>query len=392
MMEKVAGTRRQPQMEATMIAIDYHRGLVFPNNIRKFRKQRNVGSLLELAERLPDITYIRLSKIERGEIFARADELRAIARALGLDPVRLLVNVDDPDFDIAHWAEGLQGNGVADPEGERMAVLLAAAVRARRGGDPALTIAVLETEYGIAPVMLSRIENALKPLERWNADVRAALCRLFGVADDEALAAHVEALFGAGQLDAVLPLVANPELRLAKSRARIAELKGELSASAAAGGAVCHTSAYAGHVPAEQSGTADACEPLGHDASSPASAGRVLPVFGAPLPDGLIARVPTDYTVDAPRNAGPRAYGLRFDRPTLGAGLPGRAVLVVDPDRFPAIGGLGVIGLDEGLRVVSVAADRHQRMMGYSENPDIEMELDGIDPWRIAAVIAAFFE
>ncbi|MFD2577982.1 hypothetical protein ACFSTD_03750 [Novosphingobium colocasiae] len=69
-------------MEMAMTAIDVHRALVFPNCIRKFRKQRNVGSLLELSERLPVITYIRLSKIERGEIFLPAPGNCAISAVL----------------------------------------------------------------------------------------------------------------------------------------------------------------------------------------------------------------------------------------------------------------------------------------------------------------------
>lgn len=363
-----------------MTAIDVHRALVFPNCIRKFRKQRNVGSLLELSERLPAITYIRLSKIERGEIFARAGELRDIGRALGVDPAKLLIDVDDPAFDIAEWAETLQGAVIADPEAERRAVLLAAALRARRGADPALTIAVLEAEYGIAPVVLSRIENALKPLDRWNEDVRAGLRRVFGMADDDALMAHIEGLRTAGKLDAVLPLVANPELRLAKSRARIAALRQELE--------------RAGATPTDQPAImVKPAEPQPiADATGEPPRLRLLPVFGTPLADGLIAFTPTGAVVEAPRNAGPRAYGLRLGRPTLGAGLPGRATLVVDPDRYPATGGLAVIREDGGLRVLSVIADRQGRMLGYSESPDLEIALDTRDPADVAAVLSAVFE
>ncbi|PNU04799.1 helix-turn-helix domain-containing protein, partial [Novosphingobium guangzhouense] len=314
-----------------MTTIDYHRALVFPNRIRKFRKQLNIGSLLELSERLPGITYIRLSKIERGEIFARADELRDLGRALGVDPVDLLIDVDAPGFDIAAWAEPLHGPAPADPEAELGAVLLAAALRARRGGDPALTIAVLESEYGIAPVVLSRIENALKPLDRWNEDVRAALRRLFGAATDGALVAHIEALNAAGALDAVLPLVANPEIRLAKSRTRIAALKDELTGrqpeapAPAAAGATTATGAVASDrtqaMPAAST-TAAAAAAAPASAIPPALAAlRLLPVIGTPLPNGLIAPTPTGAQVEAPRSAGPRAYGLRLGRPTLGAGL-----------------------------------------------------------------------
>ncbi|MEE4452353.1 helix-turn-helix transcriptional regulator [Novosphingobium resinovorum] len=363
-----------------MTAIDFHRALVFPNRIRKFRKQLNIGSLLELSERLSGITYIRLSKIERGEIFARAGELRELGRALGVDPVELLIDVDDPGFDIAVWAAPLHGPMPTDPEGEHGAVLLAAALRARRGGDPALTIAVLESEYGIAPVVLSRIENALKPFDRWNEDVRAALRRLFGAAGDAALTAQIEALHASGALDAVLPLVANPEIRLAKSRARIAALKDEL-AGAKAGVAV--------PAPASPAAPGPKPEPV---ASANLATLRLLPVLGTPLPGGLIAPTPTGAEVEAPRGAGPRAYGLRLGRPTLGAGLPGRATLVVDPDRYPATGGLAVVREGEALRVLSVTADRHGRMLGYSESPDLEVALDTLAPTDVAAVLSAVFE
>jgi transcriptional regulator with XRE-family HTH domain len=369
-------------MEAAMTTIDYHRMLVFPNRIRKFRKQLNIGSLLELSERLSGITYIRLSKIERGEIFARPDELRDLGRALGVDPVELLIDVDAPGFDIAAWAEPLHGPAPADPEGELRAVLLAAALRARRGGDPALTIAVLESEYGIAPVVLSRIENALKPLERWNEDVRAALRRLFGAPDDKALMAEVEALHAAGDLDAVLPMVANPEIRLTKSRTRIAALKDELSGGAPE---VAAPVAARATIPAPAPKT----EPMAPDNAATL---RLLPVLGTPLPGGLIAPTPTGADVEAPRSAGPRAYGLRLGRPTLGAGLPGRATLVVDPDRYPATGGLAVVREGEALRVLSVAADRHGRMLGYSQSPDLEVMLDTLAPADVAAVLSAVFE
>jgi hypothetical protein len=83
---------------------------------------------------------------------------------------------------------------------------------------------------------------------------------------------------------------------------------------------------------------------------------------------------------------------LRLGRPTLGPGLPGRATLVVDPDRYPSTGGLAVIREAEALRVVSVAADRHGAMMGYSESPDFAVALDTLDPSTVAAVLSAVFE
>ncbi len=381
----------------TAIEIDAYRTLVFPNRIRKFRKQLNIGSLLELSDKLPTITYIRLSKIERGEIFARAGELQDIAAALGIDAADLLIDIDDPEFDISAWADPLHAADRADPEAERFAVLLAAALRNRRASDNALTIAALEQEYGIAPVILSRIENALKPYDRWNEDVRASLRRLFAAADDAQLTAVVHDAYQRGELDTVLPLVANPELRIAKSRARIGALRGELQQAPAARAeplgrrlpqTLLERSAARQKSSPEAVETAASADTLVAEAPPQ----RLVPVFGSPLPEGLIARTPAGDQVEAPRSAGPRAYGLRLGRPTLGAGLPGRSILVVDPDRFPSAGGLAVVTEGQGLRVLSVTLDRHGRMLGYSENPDLEIAIDELDPAGLATVVAAVFE
>ena len=370
--------------------IDMSRAFLFPNNIREYRKKRNVGSLLQLAQRIPSITYIRLSKIERGEIFARVDELRAIGAALDVDPARLLIDIDDPAFDIADWAAEFQPHGSVDPLADSLAALVAAALRARRAADATLTIAALEMDYGIAPVILSRIENAYKPIDRWSAEISAALFRVMGVADADALERQVLDAYAAGDLDATLPLVANPETRIAKTRARVLALRQELTQTQAP--APPRRRAKAAHPALPKAATPPAVDVLDAIHAADSATVRLVPVFGAPLADGLIARTPTGDQVEAPRLAGPRAYGLRIGRPTLGAGLPGRSVLVVDPDRFPSAGGLAVIREGDGLRLLSVAVDRQGRMLGYSEHPDREIALDDMAPEHVATVVSALFE
>ncbi len=378
----------------SVMDIDTWRSFVFPNNIRELRKSRGLGSLLQLSERLPKLTYIRLSKIERGEVFARAKELKEIAQALDVDPEDLLLDIDDAGFDIAEWASRIVGPEPVNPKSDQMAVLIAAAVRARRAADPALTIATIENEYGIAPVILSRIENAQKPYERWNDDVRTGVRRLLGTADDAETYLLVGKDHADGKLDALLPQIANPAIRIEKSRDRIAALRRDLSA-------VSHANDDDKASRARQIGLVLASdengpvpilsepEPRVHE---PASA-RIVPVFGAALPEGLIARHPTGAFVEAPRSAGPRAYGLRLCRPTLGPALPGRATLIVDPDRFPTSGGLGVIESEDGsLRAVSVTVDRQGRTIGFSQMPDFETVIDDLAPNRVASVIAAIFE
>jgi hypothetical protein len=105
----------------------------------------------------------------------------------------------------------------------------------------------------------------------------------------------------------------------------------------------------------------------------------------------LIANIATDARIDAPRVAGPRAFGLRVCRATLGAGLPASAIVVADPDRAPTVGGLAVIRNESGYRLVTVTIDRTGATKGYSLAPDLEINLDELDPADIFAVISAVF-
>lgn len=357
------GTAGQP-------LIDFYRAFVFPNRVREQRQRYGFAKLLRLSAKIPEIPYIRLSKIERGEVVARPDELRRIAAALNIPPLDLLLDIDAPDFDIAAWAEPFGDGAAVDIEEERFAVLLGAALRARRTLDPALTIAAIERDYGLPPVNLSRVENAQKPFARWNAAVRDSLFALFGVTDEAALRADVAQRHAGGQLDTVLAGIANPEARQARTRERVADLAEALKGSASA--------------PAPATAI-----PL--PAGGPVAALHLLPVYGAPRPNGLIGHQPTGETVEAPHIAGPRAFGLKVGRATLGGGLPAQSTVVADPDRLPVPGGLAALREGEDWRLLSVASDRDGRMIGYSVNPDMEVALDDCDPASLAAIVSAVF-
>lgn len=363
------------------IEIDPFRAFVFPNRVREQRQRHGYPKLLALAAALPEIPYIRLSKIERGEVFARPDELRRIGWALGIQPVELLVDVADPSFDIAAWSGPFRDSEAAQTDEERFAVMLGAALRLRRTSDAKLSIAALERDYGVPPVILSRIENALKPLERWNEPTRAALCRIFDVDNEEALRELVVHRQKSGDLGPFLAAIVNPALRVSRTGQRVAELRASLASDDEGAGSPGTS------VPNE----------IKHADVSPQDAAldyqprRMLPVYGSPLPGGLIALSSTGSVVEAPAAAGPSAFGLRVCRPTLGGGLPGHATVIVDPDRFPAAGGLGAILEGPGYRLVTVTLDREGRMKGYSVNPDIEVALDALDPKTVCAVVAGLF-
>jgi transcriptional regulator with XRE-family HTH domain len=367
-METNAEARQDgPALAAEAIPVDLHRAFVFPNRMREQRRARGYPKLLRLAAKIPDIPYIRLSKIERGEVVPRADELRRVAAALGIAPAELLIDVDGPGFDIAEWAAPFADGAPADLQEERFAVLLGAAVRARRTADPALTIAAIERDYGLPPVNLSRVENAQKTFGRWNAATQRALLQLLNVASEAELRAHVAALARAGALQAFVGSIANPAARHLRTRTRIAEIAAALQD---------HPEAPAA-VPAPP-------------AVGPAPV-PLVPVLGGALPHGLIAGIPTDEKAEAPHSAGPRAFALKTGRATLGAGLPGQSVVIVDPDRFPTPGGLAALREEAGWRLLSVGSDREGRMIGYGSNPPIEISLDDCDPATLATVVAALF-
>lgn len=350
-----------------IVPIDLYRGFVFPNRMREQRLAHGHAKLLRLAASIPEIPYIRLSKIERGEVVPRTDELRRIAAALDVAPSELLLDIDARGFDIAAWAAPFVDHTPPDLDNECFAVLLAAAVRARRTGDPTLTIAAIERDYGIPPVNLSRIEHAQKTFDRWNRTTQQALLQFFDVPSEAKLRAHVAALHAAGALDTFVGTVANPVARHDRSRARITELASALSEPETL-------------TPAPSIGTGPVAMPV-----------RLVPVLGAPLPDGLIGDMPTPEKVEAPHSAGPRAFGLRTCRATLGGGLPGQAIVIADPDRFPVPGGLAALHEEAGWRLLSVGVGRDGRMMGYSSHPDLEVALDDRDPERLAAIVAAIF-
>lgn len=350
------------------VPVDLHRCFIFPNRMREQRHAAGHARLLRLASTLPDIPYIRLSKIERGEVVPRAEELRRIATALNIAPTALLLDVDAPGFDIGLWAQPFLDGAPVDLAGERFAVLLAAALRARRTGDPALTIAAIERDYGLAPVNLSRIENAQKTFDRWNAATQHALYQLLRVADEAELRDHVAGLHAGGALDAFLANIASPAARHERTRARIAEISAALQAVDAAAAPVV--------APLPVSGAVSI---------------RLVPVLGAPLAQGLIADTPTSEKAEAPHAAGPRAFGLKVCRATLGGGLPGQAVVIVDPDRLPSSGSLAALREETGWRLLSVGSDREGRMIGYSSNPELEVVLDDCDPSRLAALVSAIF-
>lgn len=357
------------------IAIDPYRAYPFPNAIREERKRAGYSSLLALSQKMPEIPYIRLSKIERGEVFAKPAELLSIAATLGLeDASRLLVDVEDPNFSVALWA-GLSGEKIElNREAEELAMLMAAALRARRARDPELTLARLNEEFGLPAVIVSRIENAAKAFDRWNANTLSSICAILGVKNRKDLGQHLKTAFERGELAAWLHRIPGAPERESRTRHKLTELRAKLD----------HV---AKHQPSYKTSSKD------HASAPPATSAATgqhdsLQVLGVPLGDGLIEPYPNPHHIHAPHGSGSNAYALRMCRATLGAAIPAQAILIVDPDRTPLNGGLAILREKEGLRVLSVTTDREGRLHGHSSNPEKDISLDNVTPSDLQLVTA----
>lgn len=349
------------------VPTDPYRSFVFPNNIRELRRRAGHQKLIGLAHRLPNLTYIRLSKIERGEVVARAGELVEIAGVLGVAPDALLLDVDAPGFAIEDWAAPFADAVILDFDRERFAVLLAAAVRHIRSTDRALTIQAIADQHGIAPVNLSRIENAQRHFEDWNAPTRLAIAALLGTASEPALRARVDQLHRAGELDPWLPSVSDPDERMRRTRERIAALRAELSGDAT-----------------------PPAPPTTPDLAAHATQTTIV-VRGVAGAEGLVLDQETGERIALPPGCGPQVIALRMCRATLGAGLPGQAILFIDPDRYPVAGGLAAVREAGGFRILAVAAGMDGMLIGHSQFPQRTLPIGDLTQDMVHAVVAARF-
>jgi hypothetical protein len=75
----------------------------------------------------------------------------------------------------------------------------------------------------------------------------------------------------------------------------------------------------------------------------------------------------------------------------LGAGLPGQAILFVDPDRYPVAGGLAAVREPGGFRILAVATGMDGTLIGHSQFPQRSLQLNELTQDQAHAVVAARF-
>ena len=332
------------------------RSTVFPNRLRDLRREKGYESLIDFHKTMSDMTYSRIAKIERGQIFPRPDELIAIAEALGVDPEDLLIDVTDPSFDREEWARehveaslNYRGGTLAD-------MRLGAALRIRRHELGRSTTDM--KDFGLPAATVSRIENADRPFSRWSEDIAQGVRRVFGVTSQAGMTRKINSYEKDGSLHEMLYELFSTEALRARQVAPFAQIaavipgeKGKQIARAVEMGAI--------------SGSNDLAEV--DEAMSKHAATQVYE--GISLSDGSMALRPSEDTIR--RKAGTKAIAIRADRQILGP-IDKSSVMIFEPvereevkenmvvavmkDKSVVIGAIHKMG--RGFRLVQTDPDR----------------------------------
>ncbi|MBS7671542.1 helix-turn-helix transcriptional regulator [Croceicoccus sp. 1NDH52] len=152
---------------------------VFPNALRDLRRKKGYDTLQAFVNDTNiEVNYTRLAKIERGQVYPRADEIRSISSALGVPVSKIFIDTTDPQFDREAWAHSHIEASLLYVGGNREDMRLAAAMRIRRK-ELGLSTTNLG-KFKLPAATASRIENAERPFSRWPDKVKNAVRRVFG--------------------------------------------------------------------------------------------------------------------------------------------------------------------------------------------------------------------
>lgn len=333
------------------------RSTVFPNAVRDMRVKKGFETLRSFGPNVSDVTYTRLAKIERGEIFPTAPEMRSISRALGVQVSSLLIDPSTPGFDREAWARDHIEAKLANRGGGIDAMKLGAAMRVKRLEMSKSTTDM--KEFGLPAATVSRIENAERPIERWDAGIQRGIARVLGVRGNASVTTRVEKMFEAGTLDQMLHDLFSPDAIDERNKKRLRQLLSQLDTKKA--------------------------HQMLHDLDS-------VPVMsGKATEDGRFNISASERRVHLPEGVGPDSLAIEIVEPVLGPGLPRGTVVVVDPDQKPVDGDVVAVISKGGnsVRMLSVS-DEDGDLVGFSMKSDAQVKLSDLPRGsRIARMVAA---
>lgn len=339
------------------------RSAVFPNAVRDVRRRRGFDTLRAFDGQV-DVTYTRLAKIERGEIFPTADELKSIARAMGVPVSSLLIDPSDPTFDRERWARDHIEAKLAHRGGGIEAMKLGAAIRIARLGMKRSTTDM--KEFGIPAATMSRIENADRPIERWDIQTQKGIAKILKVRGTTAIRTKVEEMFNAGDLDEMLHQLFSPESLEERNNRKLKALLQELPGKKVAR-------------------LLDSIDPKAEDVNGE------IAVFSSSMGKaGEFEIEKSERLVRLPDGAGPSSIAIEIAEPVLGPGLPRGTIVVADPDQEVLAGDVAVIVSPSGdeAHVISVASGDHG-LVGFSMAMTSTLQLNNLPKGSVIAKMIA---
>lgn len=315
--KKIENTQKQISSNS-LIENGVVRSTVFPNKLRDLRRERGFDSLTEFHALISDITYSRLAKIERGQVFPRPDELLAIAEKLDCSADDLLIDVTDPSFDREAWAKEHVEASLTYRGGAMEDMRLGAALRLKRHEMKRSTTDM--KDFGLPAATVSRIENADRPFKRWAPDIVQGVKKVFGVNSMVKLEEKIREYEESGELHSMMEdLFSTKSIRsrqagpFAQLAASLPGTKGRIIARSMEIDAL---SAHNDLAPIKEAITKTA----------------KVPVFaGVSLSDGSMVLKPTEDVVK--RKAGSKALAIRADRQILGPIDPKSVMIFEKIDR-----------------------------------------------------------
>ena len=328
---------------------------VFPNKLREIRREAGYETLKDFVEatKLDAVNYIRLAKIERGQIFPRPEEMLALAEVLKVEPIDLVIDTLDGKFDRVAWAHENIKATLKFSGGNRKDMRIGAALRVRRRilGIPILSLQA----FGLPAATASRIENAERPFERWKPKVQKAVARAFGLRSMDNVEKVIDSYEEDGSLAATMAELFSPEALAERHDNNLLSLLRALPGKKAQRMANKLEEQMAASGVSLPSAFNVARDDEGQEVNLLSSA-TSLTVYVGKTKDGETELVesnePFSRGIDTP------GIAIRLDKPVLGMGLPTSALLVFEEfDRKDVSEGM-VLGLMHGstIRVVSARA------------------------------------
>lgn len=365
----LAARKFERSMDVPVVENGIVRTTIFPNNLREIRRKKGYESLQDFTAAFDfgKLTYTRVAKIERGQVIPRSSEVIDLAKALKVDPIELFIDFTDDSFDSEQWARENVEAKLKFRGGDRDDMRIGAAMRLRRLSLKLSTTAL--DRFGMPSATASRIENAERPIERWDLRTHKSMYRLFGARSMKSVLAMVDEYDEAGKLAPMMYELFSLESLELRQNSQVAGLLKDIPGKKARDlqaklqQKVEESKSRAGSQDAKAALRIAENATDDRDVFELGQSAEALVVYEGETVSGVTRLSPSKDKVE--RKSGKACFAMRLDKSVLGLGLPANAMLVFEEIERADIEDGMVIALINGFsaRVVHArAAGRGYRL------------------------------